>query len=288
MKELWNSFLYFLNEYVVGTIKEIRIVDVIDILLLGLILFFCYHFVRSKGAVKIILGLALILFLYFLASAFNMYALKYLFDNFLQVGIIAVIVLFQPEMRKVLEKVGGTTFSGIKGFVSETKEETTVNDSIEALATAAGELSRDKVGALIVIERSSSLDEYINTGVEIDSKVTPYILRNVFFDKAPLHDGAVIIRKGRLCAAACFLPLSDNDKIDKDLGTRHRAAIGLSEHSDALVIIVSEETGVISIAMDGELTRNYNYKTLKSKLVEILFPQNSSDHHRRHHRKERK
>jgi uncharacterized protein (TIGR00159 family) len=146
-----------------------------------------------------------------------------------------------------------------------------------ALCSAVSDLSRDKVGALIVIEQTTKLGEYIKSGVSIDAALTPHLVRNIFFDKAPLHDGAVIIRSGRILAAGCFLPLSTNEEIDKDLGTRHRAAIGLTEVSDALVIVVSEETGNISVSMDGNLERNFGYSTLKQVLNTHVYPQASND-----------
>ena len=135
------------------------------------------------------------------------------------------------------------------------------------------DLSREKVGALIVIERSTNLEEYIKSGVYVDAAISPHILRNLFFNKAPLHDGAVIIRKGRVCAAGCFLPLSTNQELNKDLGTRHRAAIGLSEVSDAIVIVVSEEMGNISVSIHGNLQRNYNYTSLKQTLITMMMPE---------------
>ena len=225
--------------------------------------------------------------LFFLSSAFNLYALKYIFENFYQVGIIAILIVFQPEMRAALEKVGGTPFSGLKNITSESGKLANLNSQIEAICNAASDLSRDRVGALIVIERTTKLGEYIKSGVLIDSVVSSYVLRNIFFDKAPLHDGAVIIRDGRIHAAGCFLPLSTNDEIDKDLGTRHRAAIGMSEASDAVVIVVSEETGNISMAVDGKLKRNYNYNTLKQELNSMLAP-TSHGEHQKHKRKEHK
>jgi diadenylate cyclase len=288
MGEFWKSFLTFFNEYVIDTVKEIRLVDVFDIFILGLILFFMYSFIRDRRAGKLTLGLALILVLYFLSSSFDMYALKFVFDNFLQVGIIAILIVFQPEMRAALEKVGGTTFSGLKSITSDSKELALLHERIDALSGAASDLARDKVGALIVIERSTKLGEYIKSGVAIDSIISPYILRNIFFDKAPLHDGAVIVRNGRVCAAGCFLPLSTNNDIDKDLGTRHRAAIGVSEISDAIVIVVSEENGVISMAVNGELKRNYNYTSLKQELTVMLTTQTISEHQKKHNRKNKK
>ena len=159
----------------------------------------------------------------------------------------------------------------------------TINAEIDAICAAASDLSREKVGALIVIERSTKLGEYIKSGVLIDAVISPHILRNLFFNKAPLHDGAVIIRNSRICAAGCFLPLTTQEDLDKDLGTRHRAAIGMSEISDAVVIIVSEETGTISLSVDGNLKRNYNYSSLKQELNVLLTPQMISEEGKHRH-----
>lgn len=287
MVEMFDALKTFFEEYIVNTVKTMRFIDVIDILVLALILYFLYRFVIDRRAGKLALGLGLITLLFFISSIFDMYALKYIFENFYQVGIIAILIVFQPEMRAALEKVGGTPLSGLKNITSESGKLLALNEQTEAVCSAASDLAREKVGALIVIERTTKLGEYIKSGVVIDSIVSPYILRNIFFNNAPLHDGAVIIRDGRIVAAGCFLPLSTNDEIDKDLGTRHRAAIGMSETSDALVIVVSEETGTVSMAIDGKLKRNYNYTTLKQELNTLLAPASHGEH-QKHKRKEHK
>ena len=278
MQEVWGSFGAFFKDYVVDTVRDIRIADVLDILILALIFYYLYSFIKDRRAGKLALGLALIVLLLFLSSAFNLNALKFIFDNFYQVGIIAILIVFQPEMRAALEKVGGTSISGLKNITSESGKLAALNAQIEGICNATSDLSRDKVGALIVIERGTKLGEYIKSGVIVDSVISPYVLRNIFFNKAPLHDGAVIVRDGRIHAAGCFLPLSTQTDIDKDLGTRHRAAIGLTEISDAVVVVVSEETGVISLSVDGNLKRNYNYTTLKQELNALLNPQHSVEH----------
>ncbi|MBO5415794.1 MAG: diadenylate cyclase CdaA [Clostridia bacterium] len=288
MQEIWNTFAMFFKEYILDTVKAMRLTDFFDILILALILYYVYSFIRDRRAGKLALGLVLIVALFFLSSALNMYALNFIFDNFLQVGIIAILIVFQPEMRAALEKVGGTPFSGLKNITSESGKLAALNSQIEGICNAASDLSRDKVGALIVIERTTKLGEYIKSGVIIDAAVSPYILRNIFFNKAPLHDGATIIRDGRVYAAGCFLPLSTNYDIDKDLGTRHRAAIGLTEISDAVVIVISEETGIISVSVNGNLKRNYNYSTLKQELNTLLAPQNQGEQKQKKHRKESK
>ena len=271
MTELWNFIVSFFRVYVLDTVSDMRIADVIDIFILSLILYFLYKFIRDRRAGKLAIGLGAIFVLFFVSSIFNMHALGFVFDNFYQVGLIAVLIVFQPEMRAALEKVGGTTFMGIKTITSDSNKTTDITSQIEGICTAASDLARDKVGALIVIERTTELGEYIRSGVLVDSVVSPHVLRNIFFNKAPLHDGAVIIRDGRLYAAGCFLPLSTNNEINKDLGTRHRAAIGLTEISDAVVVVVSEETGNISLSIGGNLTRNYNYASLRKELTSLLM-----------------
>ena len=262
----------FFQENVINTVKTIQLKDVIDILLLAIVLYFIYSFVRDRRAGKVLMGLALVLVISVASEALEMRALHFLLGDFRQIGLLAVLVLFQPELRSVLEKVGGTPFSGFHTIASDFLDPATTHAEIDAICSACEDLAREKVGALIVIERSTKLGEYIKSGVYVDATISPHILRNLFFNKAPLHDGAVIIRNGRVCAAGCFLPLSTNEDIDKDLGTRHRAAIGLSEISDAIVLIVSEETGNISLSVNGNLERNFNYTSLKKALTTMLLP----------------
>ena len=282
MAEIWDGLVSFFRVYVVDTAKAMRISDMIDIFVLSLILYFLYKFIRDRRAGKLAIGLVAIFALYFVSTIFNMHALGFVFDNFYQIGLIAVLIVFQPEMRAALEKVGGTTFMGIKTITSDSGKSADITSQIEGICTAASDLSRDKVGALIVVERQTDLGEYIRSGVLVDSVVSPHVLRNIFFNKAPLHDGAVIIRDGRLFAAGCFLPLSTNNEINKDLGTRHRAAIGLTEISDAVVIVVSEETGNISLSVGGNLTRNYNYASLRKELTSLLMSDAQADSTKRH------
>ena len=278
----------FFDAYILNIIKDFGIVDVIDILLLASVLYFVYRFVRERRAGKLLIGLGCIFVLSLVGDLFDLPATRFVFSDIRQIGVLAIIILFQPELRSALEKVGGMPSSGIRNITADSREASTRSAEIDALCTAVSDLSRDKVGALIVIERSTKLGEYIKSGVSVDAAITPHLIRNIFFNKAPLHDGAVILRSGRICAAGCFLPLTARDDIDKDLGTRHRAAIGMSEISDAIVIIVSEETGIISVSLDGELTRNYNYSSLKQELNKLLSPQGQGDYGRKHHRRKNK
>ena len=272
MKYLADFFSEFFKNFFGETLRNIGVKDVIDILLLSFVLFFIYNLIRDSRAWRLIIGLMVMLVMSVIADIFDMSALSFILGNFQQLGLIAIIVLFQPEFRTALEKVGGSPLTGIKSIAASSEALARMNADIEAVCTAVSDLSRDKLGALIVIERSTKLGDFIKSGVEIDSKVSPFVLRNIFFDKAPLHDGALIIRNNRIAAAGCFLPLSTKEDIDKDLGTRHRAAIGLTEVSDAVVIVVSEETGKISLSLGGSLERNYNYTTLKQELTSLLVP----------------
>lgn len=282
MGNFLNLLMDYANRYIVSSIKTMGILDVVDILLLTIVLFFVYRFIRDRRAGKLLIGLGLVLALSLLGDALELPATRFIFSDFRQIGVIAILILFQPEFRSALEKVGGTPLSGIRTITADSRDSAMMNAEIEAICTAAGDLSRDKVGALIVIEQSTKLGEYIKSGVMIDATISPYLLKNIFFNNAPLHDGAVIIRSGRICAAGCFLPLSTQDDINKDLGTRHRAALGLSEISDAIVIVVSEETGTISLAVDGNLERNYNYNSLKQALNARLSPTGQSDTFKKH------
>ena len=277
-----GSVAQFLNQYVITPIREITLVDLLDIVILAVLIYYVYRFISDRRAGKLAVGVALIIVILIISSALEMHALNFILQNFYQVGIIALLIIFQPEMRAALEKVGATPMTSLKN-IGEQKDTEQIIEAIEAITEAACDLAREKTGALIVIERSTKLGEYIKSGVVINAQVNAFLLRNIFFNKAPLHDGAVIIRDYRVYAAGCFLPLSTQTDIVKDLGTRHRAAIGMSEISDAPVIVVSEETGTISLAYEGALKRNFNYSTLKQELLQILDPAagTKSQSHRR-------
>lgn len=247
----------------------IRWTDVVDILILSVLLYYAYRFVSERRAGKLTLGIFIIFLIMAVSELVNFHAVNYLLGNVFQVGVIALLILFQPELRGALEKVGEEPLRGLKGL-GEGRSMANMTEMVEGLCEAVSDMSRTKTGALIVMERSTKLGDIIRSGVELDAKVSAYLIRNVFYNKAPLHDGAMVIRNGRICAASCFLPLTERD-INQDLGTRHRAALGMSEVSDALIIIVSEETGTISIAFDGELKRNQNYQTLKQTLTELCI-----------------
>lgn len=253
--------------YLVSQITAIGVADVIDILVVAVGLYYLIRFIRQRRASKLAVGIVLLFVLYLLSQVFELNTINFIMDNLFQVGIIAAMIVFQPELRTLLESFGGQTkrFRDLAGRTVDENE-----GMIEQIAEAASALSRERTGALMVIQRTTPLGDYINSGTVINADVSAILLRNLFFNKSPLHDGAVIIRDGRIHAAGCFLPLSSDVDIMKELGTRHRAAIGASENSDAVIIVVSEENGIISVAREGELTRSFDKDGLVAYLSELL------------------
>ena len=226
---------------VINIIKTITFVDIIDIACVSVLLYFLYKFIRERRAGKLAVGVLLLFVVQIVSNMLDMYLMQYIMQNIFQIGFITLVILFQPELRSVLEKVGATPIKGLKS-ISETKDSSYVQTVIDEVVSAVCDLSESKTGALIVFERETKLGDMILTGTVIDAYPAAFLIKNIFFNKAPMHDGALIIRDMRLHAAGCLLPLSNNPDIIKDLGTRHRAGIGMSENSDAVVVIVSEET----------------------------------------------
>lgn len=249
------------------TVRNISIPDVIDILCVTILLYFIVVFLRDKRAAKLVIGVIFLVILKAISDFFGMYVMQFILQNVFRVGLIIIAIIFQPELRSALEKVGGQPLKGIRSIGKKTGD---ADGVISSVTDAASELSETKTGALIVIERDTKLGDMVLTGTVIDAEPSSSLIRNIFYDKAPLHDGALIIRKDRLYAAGCLLPLSTNSDIIQDLGTRHRAAIGMSENSDAVVVVVSEETGIISVAVDGVLHRGYSKTSLRSVLERCL------------------
>jgi diadenylate cyclase len=265
--------LYRLLEmHVLLRLQHIGLRDVLDILILACVFFLLFKFIINRRAAKLALGLLFIVVIMFFSRYFDMKAMSFIFQNFTQAGIIAIIIMFQPELRSALEKIGNAPISNIKHMSSDTKSVSYISNAISVITETACDLSLEKTGALIVIERETKLGEHIKTGTIINAQLSSQILKNIFYNKAPLHDGAVILRNYRVFSAGCFLPLSLNEEIDENMGTRHRAAIGISEVSDAVVVVVSEETGKISIVHDGKLKQNYSYKSLQKELSNLLLP----------------
>ena len=264
-----------LFEGVVHIVRAITWVDFLDIIAVSVILYFAYKFIRNKRAGKLLAGVLLLLVVLAIGEITGMHAMQFIFQNFFQVGVISLVILFQPELRSALEKVADTPLKGLKNFTDRGVDNTIL--VIREISTAVSEMASTKTGALIVCERSTKLGDIVSTGTIVDAQVNSFVIRNIFFNKAPLHDGAMIISDGRLHAAGCLLPLSAQNDINRDLGTRHRAALGLSENSDAVVIVVSEETGIVSVAVDGALIRGFSGETLRVKLTELLVQESDKD-----------
>lgn len=237
--------------------------DYLDIIVVAYLFYALFPLLRSSGSLRIVVAIAGILAVTWLTELLNMHALNFILTQFLAVGLIAIIVLFQPEIRRMLDQLGSVR---LKRFLGGDKPEQEMFSVISQTVSACESMSRERVGALIVFERDIQLDEYFKTGTVIDGKLSDPMIRNLFFPKATLHDGAIIVRKGRIAAASCVLPLSNSSRISSDLGTRHRAGVGISEISDAVVVIVSEETGAISVAVGGVLKRYLAPQTLEKLL----------------------
>lgn len=254
-------------------LSQIKFIDVVDIAILTLVLFYLYRFIRNRRAGKLALGVVLMLLIMILSSLFNMRAMSFILQNFYQVGIIAILIIFQPELRAALEKVGNTSIiTGVKNITSGDRRQyvAQAETAVKSICDAVFNMSFGKVGALIVIERTTKLGDYIETGTKINAQISSGLIENIFFKNAPLHDGAMIISNLNICAAGCFLRISEQEGLDSDLGTRHRAAIGITEVSDAVVIVVSEETGKVSLARDSKIFRGYTRERLRKELLALM------------------
>lgn len=255
-------------------ILSIDLFDVLDILILTFLVYYVIKLLRDTRAMQLFKGIIFIVILFIVVQIFELKAMGFIMDNFLQVGIIAIIIVFQPELRRILEKVGGTRVSTFAQSNDKSVGGTSARENaINGIAEACSRLHDSKTGALIVIERETKLGDIIEkeTTSVINAECEPELFCNIFYNKAPLHDGAVIIRDNRIYAAGCFLPNTQKDQyLSTDLGSRHRAAVGMSENSDALVIVVSEETGTISVAKDGQLTRDLSRDALVNILKSLM------------------
>ena len=237
--------------------------DYLDIILVAVLIYKLLPMIRSSGAVKVAVVIGAILVLSWITEEVELHTLNFLIDQLLSVGLLAVVILFQPEIRRMLDHITNLRLRKLFGI---SKKAQNMDPVISQTVMACEIMSQERVGALIVFERDSRLDDYMKTGTTIDGQVSEQLLRNIFFPKAALHDGAMIIRAGRVAAAGCVLPLSDSKRLSADLGTRHRAGVGMSEASDAVVVIVSEETGAISVAVGGMLKRHLAPQTLERLL----------------------
>ena len=244
--------------------------DLIDIALVALLIYTILPLIKTPSTMRIARSVLAVVVIAWLTEVMHLYTISFILNQFLAVGLLALVILFQPELRRMLDRLGSVKLRSLLGISGRPTQEMDVVISQTVMACEI--MSREKVGALIVFAREARLDEFMRTGTSIDGQVSEQLIRNIFFPKASLHDGAMIIRDGRVAAAGCVLPLSESDRLSADLGTRHRAGVGMSENSDAVVVIVSEETGTISVAVGGMLKRHLAPKTLERLLHNELCP----------------
>ncbi len=265
---VWNVF------------KSIRIADIIDILILSFLIYHGIKLIRETRAQQLVKGILLLIAFYLISVFLNLQTMRYLLKLCFQWGFLAIIILFQPELRRILEKMGTSNITHLAIFNANDDEQQIhrIMNCIDSVCEAAQDLSSTCTGALIIFERRTKLGEQIATGTVLNCSPSAAVFGNIFFPNTPLHDGAVIIRDGMILAAGCFLPKPQKEElIAKQLGSRHRAAIGMSENSDAIVVVISEETGTISVAENGELTRGYNRESLKKMLVNKILPEKQEE-----------
>ena len=267
MAELFHGFQMFFQS--TFPLLQIQLADVVDIAILSFIVYKLLWMLGKTSSGRVMWGLLLLMAAMALSSFFKLTATSFLLDKLVIQGIVVLVVPFQPEIRRFLERMGSGRLGLVFTSAKEAGEE--LETAIDQTVEAYGDLSRDKVGALMVFERQDLLDDEVKTGTALDCGVSSELLKNIFWNKAPLHDGAVIVRKGRIVGAGCMLPLSGNVNLSRDLGMRHRAGIGMSEHCDAVVAIVSEETGSISVAVGGMLKRHLAPETLERLLCNELL-----------------
>lgn len=252
----------------------LQITDVLDIVIMAFLLYKVLILVRSTKAASLLKGLLVFFVVLALSTVLHLNGINYMLSKMMEWGVLALIILFQPEIRRILEQVGSRR---IIAFFSHSEAGNVMEQTIGQTVLASTEMSQSRTGALIVFEREILLDDMVRSGTVLDASVSSELLKNIFFVKAPMHDGAVIVRHGRVLGAGCMLPLSKNVNLSRDLGMRHRAGIGMSENSDAVVVIVSEETGSISVAIGGMLKRHLKPETLENLLRNELLPQEESD-----------
>lgn len=269
------DILVLIYESIISVIKTFEPQDFIDIALVSYLVYKTIRLVRETRAEQLVKGILLLAVSFLFADLLNLKAMSFLLEKVFTLGVLAIIVVFQPELRRALEKVGRTKVADLSLFNSSEQSEQVSSvwqSAIRVVSKSAEALSKSKTGALIVIEQKTKLGDQVNQGIELNATPSVELFENIFFPNSPLHDGAVIIRDGKILAASCFLPTPNKEEdIDNKLGSRHRAAIGMSENSDAIVIIVSEETGIISTAFEGTLTRGYSQNHLQKYLEKMLI-----------------
>ncbi len=271
MNNLIENLQTFYNENIIGYFESFQseplklITSIFDVIIVVFLLYWCVKVVKGSRAWQLIKGIAFLVIVTWLSGILNLKILNSILTGIMNWGVIAIFIIFQPELRRALEQLGTNKFTRFFGFDNDIASKT--KEDIYKIVIAATELSKTKTGALIVIERDIAIRDIIGTGVPMEADVSPQLLVNIFVPKTPLHDGAVIISNNKIAAAACVLPLSDDTDIAKELGTRHRAAIGISKESDSIVVVVSEETGKISVAKDGTLIADVREDVLKKILI---------------------
>ena len=258
---MFSDFIYPL----IDLVTHIKITDIIDILIIAYLTYKLYELMKETRAEQLVKGIFIIFIALRISEILNLRTFHWILSNTMTVGLMAIIVVFQPELRRILEQLGRTNI--ISRVNSISKESDTINEVVQASLS----LSRQKIGALIVFERKTGINEIIQTGTDLNADVSRELLINIFIPNTPLHDGAVVIRRNYIKAAACFLPLTENKNLNKELGTRHRAALGITEKSDCLSLVVSEETGSISIAINSKLYRDLNEERLRNMLTQNLI-----------------
>ncbi len=265
---IWNSFLQL--------VRQFRPSDALDIILVTFLIYSGIKLVRETRAGQLVKGIVILLILWGFAHLLQLYMMETILNYVFQFSLIAIMIIFQPETRRALEQIGRSGVRGKSWLLSLAQTQTEekqrrIRRGVNAVVDAAAQMSRQKTGALIVFERETKLGDIIDTGTILSAVPSVPLICNIFFNKAPLHDGAMIIRDGMVYAAGCILPLTKSDRVAIELGTRHRAAIGMSENSDAVIVVVSEETGQISLVVDGVITRNYTRETLRGELESYLI-----------------
>ena len=265
----WSQLLY--------VISNIRIFDLIDIAIMAFIVYKAIEFFKETRAGQLIKGIAVVFGAYLIANWFELATVKWLILRLTDSLIVIAVIVFHPEIRRMLEKMGHSRITAIGRSQMTDVEYQEKLDNLNEICKAVNNMQEKKIGALIVIERKTPLGEIIDSGTAIDATVSTELIQNIFYPKSPLHDGGMVIRGDRIASAGCILPLTSNNELSSQLGTRHRAAIGMSETSDAVVVVVSEETGTASVAINGVITRGYNSVTLKEALIEQLYSDDEND-----------
>ncbi len=264
-----SSLTEFVQQFLKWDSLQIRPTDIVEVIILSFLIYQVMAWIKKTRAWSLLKGFAVLLIFIFLAWSFQLNTILWIARNVFSLGITALVIVFQPELRRALEQLGQKNLiNSVFSFDSSKEDSARFSDkTVNELVKAVFEMAKVKTGALIVLERNTPLNEYERTGITLDSILSSQLLINIFEHNTPLHDGAVIVRENRIVSATCYLPLSDNLFLSKELGTRHRAAVGISEVTDSMTIVVSEETGKVSVAMGGELKRDLSQEELRSQLV---------------------